>query len=43
MIVTAIVLILFSLFLPTNTANEVQPYSKFINLVESDKPSAWLR
>ena len=37
MIVTAIVLIVFSLFLPTNTANEVQPYSKFINLVESDR------
>ena len=37
MIVTAIFLIVFSLFLPTNTANEVQPYSKFINLVESDR------
>ena len=37
MIVTAIFLILFSLFLPTTPANEVQPYSKFINLVESDR------
>ncbi|MEM6614612.1 MAG: ATP-dependent zinc metalloprotease FtsH, partial [Cyanobacteria bacterium P01_C01_bin.72] len=37
MIVTAIFLILFSLFLPTTPANEVQPYSKFINLLESDR------
>ena len=37
MIITAILLIMFSLFLPATPANEVQPYSKFINLVESDR------
>jgi cell division protease FtsH len=37
MIITAIFLILFSLFLPTATANKVQPYSEFINQVESDR------
>ncbi len=37
MIITAVFLILFSLFLPTAPANKVQPYSKFINLVESDR------
>ena len=36
MIVTAICLILFSLFLPT-TPNKPQPYSEFINQVESDR------
>ncbi len=36
-IVTAICLILFSLFLPTTPANQPQPYSEFINLVESDR------
>lgn len=36
MIVTAICLILFSLFLPT-TPNKSQPYSEFINQVESDR------
>ena len=36
-IVTAIMLIVFSLFLPATPANEVQPYSEFINLVESDR------
>ncbi|MGB5711666.1 MAG: ATP-dependent zinc metalloprotease FtsH [Waterburya sp.] len=36
-IVTAICLILFSLFLPTTPANQAQPYSEFINLVESDR------
>ncbi len=37
LIVTAICLILFSLFLPTTPANKAQPYSEFINLVESDR------
>lgn len=37
MIITAIFLILFGLFLPITPANEVQPYSKFISLVESDR------
>ncbi len=37
MIVTAICLILFSLFIPTTPVNKSQPYSKFINLVESDR------
>ncbi len=37
MIVTALCLIVFSLFLPTTPANKVQPYSEFINLVESDR------
>lgn len=37
LIVTALCLILFSLFLPTTPANKVQPYSEFINLVESDR------
>ena len=36
-ITTAICLIVFSLLLPTTPANQVQPYSKFINLVESDR------
>jgi cell division protease FtsH len=36
MIVTAICLILLSLFLPT-TPNKSQPYSEFINQVESDR------
>ncbi|MEM9507062.1 MAG: ATP-dependent zinc metalloprotease FtsH [Cyanobacteria bacterium P01_E01_bin.35] len=36
MIITAICLILFSLFIPT-TANKSQPYSEFINQVESDR------
>jgi cell division protease FtsH len=36
MIVTAICLILFSLFLPT-TPHKSQPYSEFINQVESDR------
>lgn len=36
MIVTAICLILFSLFLPT-TPNKSRPYSEFINQVESDR------
>lgn len=36
MIVTAICLIVFSLFLPT-TPNKSQPYSEFINQVESDR------
>ncbi len=40
MIVTAIFLILFGLFLPASPINEVQPYSKFINLVESDRVEA---
>ena len=37
MIITATFLILFSLFLPTTPANKVQPYSKFIDQVESDR------
>ncbi len=36
MIVTAVCLIIFSLFLPT-TADRTQPYSEFINRVESDR------
>ncbi len=36
MIVTALCLLFFSLFLPTSSI-ETQPYSKFINLVESDR------
>ena len=36
MIITALFLIIFSLFLPT-TSNKSQPYSKFINQVESDR------
>ena len=36
-IVTTILLIMFSLFLPAAPASEVQPYSEFINLVESDR------
>ena len=35
-IVTALCLLFFSLFLPTSSI-ETQPYSKFINLVESDR------
>ena len=37
LIVTAICLILFSLFLPVNSTNKSQPYSQFIELVESDR------
>lgn len=36
MIVTVILLIIFSLFVPTTPAS-IQPYSKFIDLVESDR------
>ena len=36
MIITALFLIIFSLFLPA-TPNKSQPYSEFINLVESDR------
>ena len=36
-IVTAIFLIVFSLFLPNTSASKIQPYSKFINLVKSDR------
>ena len=37
LIATSIFLILFSLFLPQAQLPESQPYSKFINLVESDR------
>ena len=37
LIVTAICLILFSLFLPVNSPNKSQPYSQFIDLVENDR------
>ncbi|MBE9045980.1 ATP-dependent zinc metalloprotease FtsH [Pleurocapsales cyanobacterium LEGE 10410] len=37
MIVTAFFLILFSLFLPGTPTNKSQPYSEFINLIESDR------
>lgn len=42
MIVTAICLILFSLFLPT-TPNKSRPYSEFINQVESDRAGCQVR